>query len=185
MGFTRRDLVAGFFGTPALTYLLAHQLSAQPSEFPRPFTPSCEDDHENTPQSAERPFYKPRSPLRSNLTSDLPGRVLLKIGGHVVDCLCRPILGASVELWQADAHRQYDSVGNRWSFNTIIPGLYMGRTRQIHFRVQRPTGRVLTTQLFFLGEPANERDFLFTPPPLIEIEKVGSERLGRFDFVFV
>jgi protocatechuate 3,4-dioxygenase beta subunit len=194
MSVSRRDLVAGFFATPALTFLSGRYLSAQTSEFPLPLTPACDDDHEIKPQSAEGPFYKPQSPLRSNLTADLPGGVRLRIGGHVVDRSCHPVSGAIVELWQADANGQYDIVGNRlrgyqisdeggrWSFNTIIPGLHTGRTRHIHFKVQRPGGRVLTTQMFFPGEPANDRDFQFIPPLLIEIEKVGSERLGRFDF---
>jgi protocatechuate 3,4-dioxygenase beta subunit len=61
--------------------------------------------------------------------------------------------------------------------------LYTGRTRHIHFKVQRPGERVLTTQLFFPGEPGNESDYQFTPQLLLEIEKIASERLGRYDFV--
>jgi protocatechuate 3,4-dioxygenase beta subunit len=195
MSVTRRDLVAGFFATPALTFLSARHLSAQTSAFPLPLTPACVHDHEITPSSTEGPFYKPQSPLRSDLTSELSGGVRLRIGGHVVDRSCRPIPDAVVELWQADGNGQYDNTGNRlrghertdeggrWSFTTIIPGLYTGRTRHIHFKVQRPEGRVLTTQLFFPGEPGNERDYQFTPQLLLEIEKIASERLGRYDFV--
>ena len=195
MSVTRRDLVAGFFATPALTFLSARHLSAQTSALPLPFTPACGDDHEITPSSTEGPFYKPQSPLRSDLASELSGGVRLRIGGHVVDRSCRPIPDAVVELWQADGNGQYDNTGNRlrgyqrtdgggrWSFTTIIPGLYTGRTRHIHFKVQRPGGRVLTTQLFFPGEPGNERDYQFTPQLLLEIEKIASERLGRYDFV--
>jgi protocatechuate 3,4-dioxygenase beta subunit len=195
MSVTRRDLVAGFFATPALTFLSARHLSAQTSAFPLPLTPACVHDHEITPSSTEGPFYKPQSPLRSDLTSELSGGVRLRIGGHVVDRSCRPIPDAVVELWQADGNGQYDNTGNRlrghqrtdeggrWSFTTIIPGLYTGRTRHIHFKVQRPEGRVLTTQLFFPGEPGNERDDQFTPQLLLEIEKIASERLGRYDFV--
>jgi protocatechuate 3,4-dioxygenase beta subunit len=195
MSVTRRDLVAGFFATPALTFLSARHLSAQTSAFPLPLTPACRDDHEITPSSTEGPFYKPQSPLRSDLTSELSGGVRLRIGGHVVDRSCRPIPDAVVELWQADGNGQYDNTGNRlrgyqrtdgggrWSFTTVIPGLYTGCTRHIHFKVQRPRGRVLTTQLFFPGEPGNERDYQFTPQLLLEIEKIASERLGRYDFV--
>ena len=195
MSVTRRELVAGFFATPALTFLSARHLSAQTSAFPVPLTPACGDDHEITPSLTEGPFYKPQSPLRSDLTSELSGGVRLRIGGHVVDRSCRPIPDAVVELWQADGNGQYDNTSNRlrgyqrtdgggrWSFTTIIPGLYTGRTRHIHFKVQRPGGRVLTTQLFFPGEPGNERDYQFTPQLLLEIEKIASERLGRYDFV--
>ena len=151
MSVTRRDLVAGFFATPALTFLSARHLSAQTSAFPLPLTPACDDDREITPSSTEGPFYKPQSPLRSDLTSELSGGVRLRIGGHVVDRSCRPIPDAVVELWQADGNGQYDNTGNRlrgyqrtdgggrWSFTTVIPGLYTGCTRHIHFKVQRPS----------------------------------------------
>jgi protocatechuate 3,4-dioxygenase beta subunit len=113
MSVTRRDLVAGFFATPALTFLSARHLSAQTSAFPLPLTPACDDDREITPSSTEGPFYKPQSPLRSDLTSELSGGVRLRIGGHVVDRSCRPIPDAVVELWQADGNGQYDNTGNR------------------------------------------------------------------------
>ncbi len=195
MNMTRRNLVSGFFATSTLTFLAARNVSAQTMEFPLPLTPACGDDHAMTPASTEGPFYKPQSPLRWDLTAGEPAGVRLKVGGHVVDRSCRPIPDAIVELWQADENGHYDNAGyrlrgyqrtdakGRWSFTTIIPGLYTGRTRHIHFKVQRAGGRALTTQLFFPGEPGNDRDYQFTPQLLLEIEKIGSERLGRYDFV--
>lgn len=195
MDVTRRDLVSGFFATPALPFLAARHLSAQTMEFPLALTPACGDDHAMTPESTEGPFYKPQSQLRRDLTGEVSAGVRLRIGGHVVDRSCRPIPEAIVELWQADENGQYDNAGHRlrgyqrtdakgrWSFTTIIPGLYTGRTRHIHFKVQRAGGRVLTTQLFLPGEPGNERDYQFNQRLVLAIEKIGSERLGRYDFV--
>ena len=47
------------------------------------------------------------------------------------------------------------------------PGLYTGRTRHIHVMVQPEGGEVLTTQLYFPGEPGNEADPLFDPALLM------------------
>lgn len=195
MSVTRRNLVSGFLVSPAVVFLLARHLSAQTLELPLPLTPACTDGHELTPSLTEGPFYKPQSPLHSDLTVGLSPGERLRIGGHVVDRTCSPIADAIVELWQADENGQYDNTKHhlrgfqqtdargRWSFTTVIPGLYTGRTRHIHFKVQRAGGRILTTQLYFPGEPGNDRDSQFTPQLLFEIEKIGSERLGRYDFV--
>jgi protocatechuate 3,4-dioxygenase beta subunit len=60
-----------------------------------------------------------------------------------------------------------------------VPGLYTGRTRHIHVMVQPEGGAVLTTQLYFPGEPANAADALFDQELLMEV----SGGRGRFDFV--
>ncbi len=195
MSVTRRDLVSGLFAPPALAFLSGRHAFAQNAPFPLPLTPACEDGHAPTPSLTEGPFYKPKSPLRSDLTAGEVSGMRLRIGGHVVDRSCRPITNAIVELWQADGNGQYDNVGHRlrgyqrtdaqgrWSFTTVVPGQYPGRTRHIHFKVQRSGGSILTTQLFFPGEPGNERDRLFRTQLLFDIESAGSERLGRYDFV--
>jgi N-hydroxyarylamine O-acetyltransferase len=41
---------------------------------------------------------------------------------------------------------------------TVVPGLYPGRTRHIHVKVQRPGGSILTTQLYVPDEPRNATD---------------------------
>ena len=195
MAVTRRNLVSGFFATPALVFLSIRQALPQRAEFPLALTPACDDGHEVTPSLTEGPFYRPNSPLRDDVTAGHSGGMRLTVGGHVVDRSCRAIADAVVELWQADEDGQYDNSGHRlrghqrtdargrWSFRTIVPGSYRGRTRHIHFKVQRAGGPILTTQLFFPGEPGNARDYLFDPRLLLEIEKVGSERVGRYDFV--
>jgi protocatechuate 3,4-dioxygenase beta subunit len=194
MTATRRDLVSGLLATPGLVFLTS-RAPAQTAELPLALTPSCDDGHEATPSATEGPFYTPNSPLRQDVTAGLSGGMRLTVGGHVVDRSCRPVADALVELWQADEEGQYDRAGyrlrghqrtdaaGRWSFRTIEPGLYPGRTRHIHFKVQRAGGRILTTQLYFPGEPGNARDSLYNRRLVFAIEKTDAERLARYDFV--
>jgi protocatechuate 3,4-dioxygenase beta subunit len=104
---------------------------------------------------------------------------------------CRPVRHALLDFWQADGDGQYDLEGfrlrghqftdarGRFRLATVVPGLYPGRTRHIHVKVQRPRGQVLTTQLYFRGEPANSSDGIFDPVLLM----AGDRRQARFDFV--
>jgi protocatechuate 3,4-dioxygenase beta subunit len=158
-------------------------------------TPSCDDGDEPTPEQTEGPFYTPDTPRRSNLVlAGVSGAPLL-LTGDVVDTRCRPIRGALLDFWQADARGQYDNEGfklrghqfadarGRFGLRTVVPGLYPGRTRHIHVKVQRPHGEVLTTQLYFPGEPRNRSDGIFDDALLMDIRRAGSARRARFRFV--
>jgi protocatechuate 3,4-dioxygenase beta subunit len=158
-------------------------------------TPSCDDGDEPTEAQTEGPFYTPNTPRRSNLvTAGMPGIPLL-LTGEVVDTRCRPIRGALLDFWQADAAGQYDNRGfrlrghqfadsrGRFALRTIVPGLYPGRTRHIHVKVQRPHGKILTTQLYFPGEPRNRTDGIFDSSLLMDIRRAGNGRRARFRFV--
>ena len=143
-----------------------------------------------TPRQTEGPFFKPRSPQRITLLEGKGSR--LTLGGQVVTRDCQPVKGALLDFWHADENGDYDDSGFRYRghllsdasgayrFRTILPGLYPGRTRQIHVKVQPPGGRVLTTQLYFPGEAANARDGLFQDGLVMKMPKPGE---GRFDFV--
>ena len=103
--------------------------------------------------------------------------------------------GALIDFWQADAEGEYDNVGFKlrghqftsaqglWKLETVVPGLYPGRTRHIHVKVQAPKGRPLTTQLFFPDEKRNPRDFIFDPELLMAMREQSGRREGRFHFV--
>ena len=158
-------------------------------------TPSCDDGDDATPEQTEGPFYTPNTPRRSNLViAGVSGAPLL-LTGEVVDTRCRPIGGALLDFWQADARGEYDNDGfrlrghqfadgrGRFGLRTIVPGLYPGRTRHIHVKVQRPHGRVLTTQLYFPGEPRNRGDGIFDAALLMDIRRAGAARRARFQFV--
>ena len=71
----------------------------------------------------------------------------------------------------------------RYRFRTIQPGPYPGRTRHYHVKVQAPGQRLLTTQLYFPGEPANARDDFFHRELLMRVAGPGDGLAARFDFV--
>lgn len=72
----------------------------------------------------------------------------------------------------------------RYTLLTLVPGLYPGRTKHLHVKVQAPRKRALTTQLFFPGVAGNRGDGVFTSECLIRGWKlVNGRRVGRFDFV--
>ena len=156
-------------------------------------TPSCHDDNEPTVRETEGPFFKPRSPERSDLRQPGAGGSPFELSGFVLTRSCRPLSGAVVDLWHADDKGEYDNVGFRYRghvittpdgtfrFRTIVPALYTGRTRHYHVKVLAPGSRLLTTQLYFPNEPANLRDGLFQRELLMRVADAGDA--GRFDFI--
>lgn len=64
-----------------------------------------------------------------------------------------------------------------------MPGLYPGRTRHIHVKVQRPRGEILTTQLYFPGEARNRTDGIFDDALLMRVRGGRPPSQGRFSFV--
>lgn len=157
-------------------------------------TPSCGDEARPTARQTEGPFYSAGPPERSDFRRDAPGEPMALVG-LVLDPRCRPVAGARVDLWHTDRDGRYDNHGyrlrgyqltdeqGRFGFETIVPGLYPGRTRHFHVKVARPGGRVLTTQLYFPGEPGNARDFIFDERLLMEVREGAGGRIGRFDLV--
>jgi len=158
-------------------------------------TPECRDNDPPTLPEIEGPFFKPRSPERADLTAP-PGRGrLTELSGYVLTRGCRPVSRALLELWHADDAGEYDNRGfryrghiftdaqGRYRFRTIMPGLYPGRTRHYHLKVQAPTRPILTTQLYFPNEPLNLRDGSFHPELLMRMADAGQGLAARFDFV--
>ena len=151
--------------------------------------------HEPTVSETEGPFFKPRSPERSELLEASARGRQFELSGVVLSRSCRPLRGAVVDLWHADEKGEYDNVGFRYRghvisgadgafrFRTIVPALYSGRTRHYHVKVQAPGSRLLTTQLYFPNEPANLRDSLFQRELLMRVADAGNGLAGRYDFV--
>ena len=64
-----------------------------------------------------------------------------------------------------------------------MPGLYPGRTRHIHVKVQPPGGSTLTTQLYFPGEARNAQDSLFDAALLLDMRDGDGGKSASFTFV--
>ena len=158
-------------------------------------TPACHDGDEPTIRQTEGPFFKPKSPERSDLREPGAGGRPFGLSGFVLTRRCRPLGGVVVDLWHADDKGEYDNTGFRYRghvttgpdgafrFRTIMPAVYPGRTRHYHVKVQAPGSRLLTTQLYFPDEPANRRDGLFQQALLMRVASAGEGPAGRFDFV--
>ncbi|MER8184733.1 carbohydrate-binding protein [Kitasatospora sp. NPDC094015] len=162
---------------------------------PPVLTPACDDGDHPTAEQIEGPYFKPDSPLRTSLvTATTPG-TRLAVTGYVFGRACRPIAGVLLDFWQADDAGAYDNAGfafrghqftdarGAFGLTTVVPGLYPGRTRHLHVKVQAPGRPVLTTQLYFPGEPRNATDTIFDPALLMTVRANGPAREGSFDFV--
>ena len=79
-------------------------------------------------------------------------------------------------------HQFTDEAGH-YSLETVVPGLYPGRTRHLHVKVQAPNQPILTTQLYFPGEPANATDGLFNPHLLMTVQDTSDGKAATFNFV--
>ena len=121
--------------------------------------------------------------------------MLVTLTGFVLDRKGTPIKGALLDFWHADADGQYDFNGfrcrghqfsesnGRYELQTILPGIYPGRTRHYHVRLQAAPGPVLTTQLYFPDEPRNNSDSLFRRDLLLNVRNNSDGRLANFNFV--
>jgi protocatechuate 3,4-dioxygenase beta subunit len=120
-----------------------------------------------TPEQTEGPYYIPKERVRRNITDGHPGTPLTLRLSVVDATTCRPIKGAAVDVWHADAAGLYSGFGAGASsptfmrgiqrtdakglavFRTVYPGWYMGRTVHIHVKVHVGGRVVHTGQLYF------------------------------------
>ena len=120
-----------------------------------------------TPEMTEGPYYIAGEKLRRNITEGKPGAPLTLRLAVVDASTCRPVKGAAVDVWHADASGVYSGFGagsaNRTflrgiqrtdasgvaTFETVYPGWYPGRTVHIHVKVHVGGNVVHTGQLFF------------------------------------
>jgi protocatechuate 3,4-dioxygenase beta subunit len=119
------------------------------------------------PEQTEGPYYISGEKLRRNIREGRPGTAL-RLRLRVVDAsTCKPIKGAAVDVWHADAAGDYSGFGsgsdNRTfmrgvqrtdangyvTFLTVYPGWYQGRTVHIHVKVHVGRNVVHTGQLYF------------------------------------
>lgn len=179
--------------------------------------PALAEDRAPTPRMTEGPFYPRKFPADSDAdltrvagqASVAEGKIL-DVTGRVLDRNGRPRAGSRVEIWQCDAYGRYHHVGEpdgsfdpnfqgfgavttdsegRYSFRTIKPVPYPGRTPHIHFTVVEGGKRRLTSQMFIEGEPGNERDGLYrylgrdAKLVTMKLADVGAGLRGSLDIV--
>ncbi|MDP9307722.1 MAG: intradiol ring-cleavage dioxygenase [Actinomycetota bacterium] len=120
-----------------------------------------------TPELTEGPYYIPSEKLRRNITDGHPGTPLFLQLAVVDASTCKPIKGAAVDIWHADAAGTYSGFGSGSAsrtfmrgiqktdargivtFRSVYPGWYQGRTVHIHVKVHLRGRVVHTGQLFF------------------------------------
>jgi protocatechuate 3,4-dioxygenase beta subunit len=206
----RRLLVGGLaLGVPALlvacssgggggerTTRTPRTTSGSPAGSPTslPPTPACGDGQETEAQT-EGPFFSPDSPEKADFTGDVSNGTKLVLTGSVLTTACQPVERALLDVWHADADGEYDNEGYRlrghfftddqgaYRLQTIVPANYEGRTKHYHVKVRPPGGRLLTTQLYFPGETANEDDSIFSSELLMDVQDGPDGKNATFTFV--
>src|SRR5215472_17266415 len=138
---------------------------------------------ELTPENELGPFYKKGAPALTNLIVPGDPGLPLWVSGKVLDTSGKPLAGAVIEVWHADARGVYDLKGYRYRarltaapdgayrFQTLMPGHYPERVAQhIHYRVSAPGRKALVTQLYFATDPAfaGDPDHNFSKDPILE-----------------
>ncbi len=141
-----------------------------------------------TPQQTAGPFYPLSYPDDSdNDLVHVKGHAepakgtVIRVAGRVLDRSERPLAGARVEIWQCDGNGRYHNVqdgggakprddnfqgfgqtvtdgAGGYSFVTIRPVPYPGRTPHIHFAVAAPGLPRFVTQMYVAGEKLNATD---------------------------
>jgi protocatechuate 3,4-dioxygenase beta subunit len=120
-----------------------------------------------TPELTEGPYYVAGEKLRRDIREGHPGTRLALHLRVLNAATCKPIKGAAVDIWHADAAGNYSNFGADTSsrtflrgiqktdqnglaiFTTIYPGWYQGRAVHIHIKVHVGGSVVHTGQLFF------------------------------------
>jgi protocatechuate 3,4-dioxygenase beta subunit len=189
-GFLAASLIVSdvLFGSSRGLEALAATVELEP-------TPACAESDDITPAQTAGPFYKPRSPERKSLLEPGIQGTKIVLEGNVRSTKCKPIQRALIDFWQADGNGAYDNAGYRlrghqfadtagkYRFETVVPGLYPGRTRHFHVRVQAPNRPILTTQLYFPDELGNKRDSIFNPKLVMVLSGTPGAQIASFDFV--
>lgn len=134
------------------------------------------------PQQTEGPYFVDEKLNRSDIRSDpadgsvkqgVPLRLLFHVS-QVDGSACKPLSGATVDIWHCDAlgvysdvsDASFNTVGKKFlrgyqltdtnggvEFVTIYPGWYPGRTVHIHFKIRTDAASersyAFTSQLYF------------------------------------
>jgi protocatechuate 3,4-dioxygenase beta subunit len=170
--------------------------------------PACEGASEPLPSTCvstsgdgEGPYYRTEYPERVNLNILEEAGDELLIDGRLLDERCKPVVGATVDLWHATPKGIYDMSGDYhcsgravtdaqggFCFRTLRPPPYsngMGGflAAHLHWNVLIGGEKRLTTQTYFADDP--ELDATTKPGDLVKTVEPISEGLGRVRVEFV
>jgi len=173
---SRRNFIVGIIGAVPISAMAGSIVSrVTPSEIEGPFYPVY-------PQK-DKDFDLTRVEGQGDMAK---GKTIY-IKGTIRDANGSPIEDASVDIWQANAAGRYRHPHDRnpapldpgfqgwaivqsgshgqFNFKSIMPGAYPAsdswtRPPHIHFKVSKIGYAELTTQMYFPGQPLNEKDRL-------------------------
>ena len=160
-----------------------------------PPPPTCTASTRTTPSQTEGPYYKANSPQRTSLMEPNMTGTKLVVTGYVLGRDCKPIARAWLDFWQTDDRGEYDNTGFKmrghqfadasgiYYLETVLPGLYPGRTKHIHVKVRAPNGPTLTSQIYFPGEARNQTDGIFNQSLIVTMQDVAGGKAGFFNFI--
>jgi catechol 1,2-dioxygenase len=153
------------------------------------------------------PFYRPGSPMRSNLIPpNSTGEVMRLFGTVYQQDGKTPMSNALIEAWQCDENEHYDNTSDdylfrgsvktgengQYAFRTIVPVPYKDgddwRPAHIHFRISSEDHQDLITQIYFKGDPHLTGDAASASPQalnrILDIKKkAANESEVKFDVV--
>lgn len=139
-----------------------------------------------TPSTGEEHYPGHGNIILSNDLARPAGKVnyasgqLLYVSGKLTDENCVPIVGAAIDLWQANPFGEYrwasrdellnpepvfagngravtDNLG-RFNFITLFPGSIGKQAPHLQFRVVHPDFKLLNTSMYFKGDRRNSAD---------------------------
>jgi len=153
-----------------------------------------------TESNAQGPEYKagPPSKQGQDFAKGLQGQ-RLELSGRVLNlATCKPVQGAVLDLWQTNSSGDYDYKGfnlrgkivtdkdGKYVLDTIYPVRLLldgniTRPSHIHVMVGVPGQPIITTQVYFEGQPGDfaVKDTLITKP----VTDANGTKTANFDFV--
>ena len=153
------------------------------------------------------PFYRPGSPMRSNLIPAGSTAEVMHLGGTIFQKDGKtPMSNTLIEAWQCDENEIYDNTSDdylfrgavktdgygKYSFKTIVPVPYKDgddwRPAHIHLRISSADHQDLITQIYFKGDPHIIEDTAAASPEsvsrILDIKKNSArENEVKFDVV--
>ena len=153
------------------------------------------------------PFYRPMSPVRSNLIVGEVEGPIIKLKGTVRHDDCStPYKGAKIELWHCDENGIYDKISEdfkyrgttycdengEYEFITQLPIPYQDgegtyRPAHFHFLISASEYQSLITQVYLTGDPYLTSDLSSASKKathrILPINEINGESVIQFDIV--